>query len=420
VKLDSTYQFARRTPADLRNLYAGDRPPPMRISLPTSGVFAEAVLGKCNSCESIDDTRFWRWEEAPIPDRPTPIQALSTDSRRTAPPSLAPDAFPDALVRLQETPGASDPTGLAAAMAALGTNNVFRDLTGLALNQENAAEGLKASLTAAQGFASRAGALAQQRFLNRELDRSLDHVKKARDQKLITDDQAKSLTESVLRGAIGEPRPNQPSAVHQPALKRAMERVPKSANGSLRVVRPDGTVEVKTGQGVAPEIDVAIEPDVAPVLQPSDMTCWAAGGTMMDAWRTQQSQTIETFLDKLGGEWRTKFDANQGLNTGDFRAFAGAVGLVEEGPASYTPQGLARLLEAHGPLLEIGDDGIEGNLIVHVRIITAIKGDGTADGTTVTLADSASGSVVVEAFSEFDRRHGAGDAVAVGLGLFHY
>jgi len=420
IKLDSTYQYAGRTVNDLRNLYAGESAPPMRISLPTSGIFAEAVLGKCNSCETIDDTRFWRWEEAPIPDRPTPIQALSTDSRRTTPPSLTPDQFPDALVRLQDVPSAPDPTGLGAALAALGMGNIFKDLTGLALNQSNAAEGLKASLTAAQGFASRAGALAQQKFLNRELDRSLDHIKDARDKKLITDDQAKSLTESVLRGAIGEPRPQQASPIDDPAVQRAMERVPRSANGSLRVVRPDGTVEVKTGRAVSPAIDVAVDPAVAPVLQPSDMTCWAAGGTMMDSWRAQQSKTIESVLDQLGGDWRTKFDANEGLSAAEFRAFAGVLNLVEEGPASYTPQGLARLLTERGPLLEIGDDGIENNKIVHVRIITAVRGDGSADGTTVTLADSATGTIVTEPFSEFDRRHGATDAVDVGLGLFHY
>src|SRR5262249_36329379 len=80
-KLDTTYEFADATLDDLRNLYAVDAAPPMRISIPTAGVFAEAVMGRCNSCEVIDDSRFWRWEESPIPDKPTPIGALSTASR---------------------------------------------------------------------------------------------------------------------------------------------------------------------------------------------------------------------------------------------------------------------------------------------------------------------------------------------------
>ena len=59
-KLDPTYEFADATPRDLRHLYASDPVPPMRISLPTPGVYAEAVPGSCNACEMIDDTRFWR------------------------------------------------------------------------------------------------------------------------------------------------------------------------------------------------------------------------------------------------------------------------------------------------------------------------------------------------------------------------
>jgi hypothetical protein len=37
------------------------------ITLPTRGVFAEGKLGHCNISEEIDNTRFWKWEEHPIP-----------------------------------------------------------------------------------------------------------------------------------------------------------------------------------------------------------------------------------------------------------------------------------------------------------------------------------------------------------------
>ena len=420
-ELDSTYRFADATPQDLRHLYSADPVPPMRISMPTTGVFAEAVMGKCNSCETIDDTRFWRWEEAPIPDQPTLISPLTTDSRRRTPPSLAADAFPESIVRLQETPGAPDPTGLAAAVKALGVNNIFKDLTGLALNQENAAEALKSSIKAGQDFASKAGALAQQRFLNRELDRSLDHIKSARKDNLITDGQAKQLTESVLRGAIGEQRPQKESPTKTDAIKRAMERVPTAKNGSLRVTRPEGTVEVTTGSGAgSAPIDVAVSPQVVPIQQPSNLTCWAAGGAMMASWRAATSLSIETVLDGIGGEWRGKFDRNEGLTATQLRAFLAALNLVEEGPQSYTPEGLARLLANDGPQLEIGDDGIENNMIAHVRIITAVRGTGKFTGTQVSLADSAAGTIVTETFTEFDRRHGANDPVQVGVGLFHF
>ncbi|MGR6318216.1 papain-like cysteine protease family protein [Micromonospora soli] len=421
LKLDATYEFARATPADLRHLYAADPAPPMRISMPTSGVFAEAVLGKCNSCEVIDDTKFWRWEEAPIPDQPPSIDPLSTGSRRTAPPNLAPDQFPTPVVGYQQVPTAPDPTGLAAAMAALGTPNIFKDLTGLALNQQNAAEALKTSITAAQGFASKAGALAQQRFLNQELDRSLGHIKEARDKGLVSADDARALTESVLRGAIGEVRPATPSATRTPSVQRAIDRLATSGSGSLRVTRPEGTVSVKTGTAAGrPALDVAISPAVVPVKQNSSLVCWAAGGTIMSNWKTGQAATVEQMLDGLGGVWRSRYDLNQPLSVVELRAFLAAVGLTEDEPTSYTPEGLARLVENVGPLLDVGDDGIENNQVLHIRILTGVKGDGTPDGTTTSLADPATGTVVTETFHVFDQLHGGADPVASMVGVFHF
>ncbi len=421
LKLDATYEFADATPADLRHLYAAAPPPPMRISLPTSGVFAEAVLGKCNSCEVIDDTRFWRWDEAPIPDVPPSIDPLSTSSRRTAPPSLAPDQFPEPVVGMQQTPAAPDPTGLTAAMTALGNSTVFRDLTGLALNQANAAEALKTSITAAQGFASKAGALAQQRFLNRELDRSLAHVKAARDKGLIGDDDARALTGSALRGAIGEVRPETPSATRSRSVQRAIERVATSNSGSLRVTRPEGTVTIQTGGAAGrPQLDVAVSPEVVPIQQKSSLVCWAAGGTMMQNWSLGRTDTVEQALDALGGSWRVTHDLNQPLSVGELRAFLTAVGLTEDSPVSYSPEGLARLVEAVGPLLEIGDDGIENNQVSHVRIIVGVHGDGTPEGTTVTVVDPASGTTVPLTFSVFDQLHGGADPVGLAIGVFHF
>jgi hypothetical protein len=125
-------------------------------------------------------------------------------------------------------------------------------------------------------------------------------------------------------------------------------------------------------------------------------------------------------LDSLGGAWRAAFDANKGLTTGELQGFAQAVGLKQEGPISYTPEGLARLLRDNGPLWVLSDDAIENNLVVHLRIVTAMRGDGTVNGTTVTLADSATGTLVTEPFTEFARRLEATDPVRFGVGIYHF
>jgi hypothetical protein len=33
--------------------------------------FAEAVLGRFNSAEKLDITRFWNWQDSPIPIQPS-------------------------------------------------------------------------------------------------------------------------------------------------------------------------------------------------------------------------------------------------------------------------------------------------------------------------------------------------------------
>jgi hypothetical protein len=419
-ELDPTYRFADATPRDLRHLYAADPAPPMRISLPTSGVFAEAVMGSCQSCEQIDDTRFWRWEEAPIPDRPVPIEAIGAGTRATPAPSLAPDQLPEPVVGYQQAPAAPDPTGLAAAVAALGTNNIFRDLTGLAMNQANSAEALRMSLGAAKSFASKAGALAQQQFLNRELDRSLGHIAEASSTGLITDEQKKALTESVLRGAIGAARPVEVSATDVPALQRAISQV--GDGGRLVVTQPAGTVDVTVGAdtGESLPVDAAADPPIVPIQQLTNMVCWAAAGAMMESWRAQQSLTVEAVLDAMGGPWRGRYDLNEGLSVADVRAFTSTLGLVEDPPQSYTPDGLATLVSRVGPLLAIGDDAIQGNVVVHARIVDSVKGDGSLDGTIVIVADSATGTFVPMTFRAFDVLHHAADPVSLGMGFFHW
>jgi hypothetical protein len=131
--------------------------------------------------------------------------------------------------------------------------------------------------------------------------------------------------------------------------------------------------------------------------------------------------TTEVFLDGLGGSWRKIYDDDTGLTTAEFRTFAGDVmKLHAEGAMSYTVEGLARLLRQRGPLWVISDDTFDGNAIVHARIVTAMKGDGSASGTTVTLVDPISGGFVTETYTRFAQRLEAPDAVKFGVGIYHW
>ncbi len=100
------------------------------ITLPTRGVFAEGKLGHCNISEEIDNTRFWKWEEHPIPIEAPGINPVTPVQPQPQQVNTTPTAFPQPLVNIVNPSPAPDPTGLTAALSLLGTPNIFRDMSG--------------------------------------------------------------------------------------------------------------------------------------------------------------------------------------------------------------------------------------------------------------------------------------------------
>jgi hypothetical protein len=102
------------------------------VTLPTRGIFAEAKLGHCNASEEIDNTRFWDWQQSPIPHMAPEIAPVTAVTPQPQQPNLTPTPLPASLVNIVNPPAAPDPTGLAAALSILGTPNIFRDMSGQA------------------------------------------------------------------------------------------------------------------------------------------------------------------------------------------------------------------------------------------------------------------------------------------------
>jgi hypothetical protein len=92
-------------PIDLREHYQPTTPiEPVRLAIPTKGLFAETVMGNGNSCESMEEDPFWRGEESPCPDQAPAILPVSTESCLEAPPDLTAKGFPAPIINLQNTP----------------------------------------------------------------------------------------------------------------------------------------------------------------------------------------------------------------------------------------------------------------------------------------------------------------------------
>ncbi|MEL6539289.1 MAG: hypothetical protein AAFP93_00745 [Bacteroidota bacterium] len=221
LHLDPNFQAEDESgnPIDLLAHYQPTTPiPPFRVSVPTRGVYAEAVMGQCNSCEKIDESRFWRFNEVPCGDEPTAIQPISTDSRRSDPGNLQASPLAPSIINYQNVPNAPDPTGLAGALSAITNPDIFRDVTGLSETQKNALAALQqvaagasgamnSNIEAAKHYADNALQLAMNTSQNREDDKTDAFLQKMRDQGVLSEEEHKKLARQLAANKVGRGAP---------------------------------------------------------------------------------------------------------------------------------------------------------------------------------------------------------------------
>lgn len=230
-------------PVPLVDAYNTNPLPPIRISVPTRGVYAEAIAGECNACEPIDDSRYWRWSTEGLL-APPELLPVSTESRAEDEPDLTPTPLPSPLVSIQNAPALPQPASLADAFGLLATKNLFTDITGLEGTQKNAMAAFEASMSAAAALGTEASKLAGQNELGRNAGRMLDRINQARSDDLLTPTAAQELSKSVLQGLIGEKRGEDDAPTKNDAVKKAVDEAAQSPKAEIKVSTPDETIEV--------------------------------------------------------------------------------------------------------------------------------------------------------------------------------
>ncbi|TDD30445.1 hypothetical protein E1218_01180 [Kribbella turkmenica] len=153
------------------NVDFDDEPDPMVLGLPGRGVFAEAVLGRANSAEKLDATRFWNWQDSPIPVLASEIAPVSTDSRAVQ-PDLTPAAMAAPAARINPLQPLPEPAGLEAILRTVATANLFRDMSGLSGAQELLGKSLE--LAASSDQAGGKNATAAMKIAADHLERMAD------------------------------------------------------------------------------------------------------------------------------------------------------------------------------------------------------------------------------------------------------
>jgi len=127
-----------------------------QVPVPSGGVFAEAVLGRFNSAEKLDITRFWNWQDSPIPIQAPDIAAIQAGSRRD-PDNTVPGQLSAPVLNIVNPPSLPDPQGMGAILAAIQNGNMFRDMSGLAATIGLAQAGLAGAQQGATDAAAQAG-----------------------------------------------------------------------------------------------------------------------------------------------------------------------------------------------------------------------------------------------------------------------
>ncbi|MEZ4388923.1 MAG: hypothetical protein R3D98_15365 [Candidatus Krumholzibacteriia bacterium] len=127
------------------------------LPMPTGGVFAEAVQGRANAAERLDLTRFWNWQDSPIPLTAPEIAAVQAGSRATD-ANLVPGQLQAPIVNNLSVPGVPDPQGLGSVLGAIGNGNMFRDMSGLAEARQLAGQALQQAQAGATAAGEQAAA----------------------------------------------------------------------------------------------------------------------------------------------------------------------------------------------------------------------------------------------------------------------
>jgi hypothetical protein len=217
---------------------------PYRISVPTEGVFGEAVSGACNSCEKIDDSRFWKWEEHPIPDDTTEISPIDMGTRRSDPGDLSAKDFAQTLMQMKDPLAAVDPTGLGKALDIIGKGDSFRDITGLTENQKNALAGLQATQSGVEKAMSNSIEMSKQAAEMYKFQQNLKNSDKIEDKiknSNLSDEKKQELMEKHLNSLIGGDTPKEISDNSDSPIGKLIDKAVSSNKGKVNYTDADGS-----------------------------------------------------------------------------------------------------------------------------------------------------------------------------------
>ncbi|KAH8601094.1 hypothetical protein B0O99DRAFT_667549 [Bisporella sp. PMI_857] len=398
-------------------------PPPYRMSVPTRGVYSEAMIGNCDSCEKVKPDSSQDWTKFTA-DEPTAIAAVAPPVPTISQYQASFKDFAPPMVSIQNAPAAPDPgIGLKAVTELLGKANIFQDITGLDANQQNAMQTYLSnqenakSIAGMSSLANMASSMATQAHNTSNSSKIMDTIKSGLDSGTLTEAETSKLVKDHIQqqidgGASKKAELEMQKSAANPSLTdvglaaaqndKSMEAYTTDPSGSSQYV----SIGAKEGASSTSIRIIAEVKGTIPTLaqDPAKLTCWAVVVTMMVSWRKKQLVTTEDALYIAGDEWVDKFTTGEGLKVYEKEEFIKSMDMKEEGPDKFPPSSFAKFITKYGPLwITVDELTEEGLFSPHAKLLWKIEGDGDDSGknTFFTFNDPFTGKTERQPFSEF-------------------
>jgi hypothetical protein len=147
---------------------------------------------------------------------------------------------------------------------------------------------------------------------------------------------------------------------------------------------------------------VIVAYDVPALSQSKKNDCWAVVVTMLQNWKTGQSQATSEVMTRLGEQFKEIYDYDRGLDNEDKKQLLKTLDLDFRYGQSYMPDAMAELLRKNGPLWFTVDANLNSP---HANLVTGLSGTGRWDSCFVHTIDPATGKARVESFVDFAQRY---------------
>ena len=269
--------------------------PPYRISVPTKGVYLEAIQGACDACEMVKENSSQDWDkfrtEEPTPFSPitTPVPTI-TDWK----PNIKDFASP--IVNIQNAPATPAPgAGLAGITELMGKAGIFKDITGLDANQQNVIRTYLSNQENAKAFAEMAKGLSMQGHNTQNSPKIMDTLKTAKDSGAINKDDYGKLVKKHLQQQIDGGETRKAEAESQKPTK------PSLTDAAIDAAARGNDVEAtKTDDsGNTESIKISSNDKVSSLVSNINIGPFAETRMSLNSLGFKEDQSLNQSLDKI-------------------------------------------------------------------------------------------------------------------------